>query len=304
MLVSAVIPTRNRSHLVLRAVRSALAQTHRELEVIVVMDGPDISTATVLAGIVDPRLRIVQLRCSVGGSDARNAGISEASAEWIALLDDDDEWLPCKIERQLAILPRLETAFPIISCRFLAHTNSGDYVWPNRFPAPSEPMSEYLLVREGLTGSSGFIATPTILAPRSLLRMVPFQSSLRKHQDWDWVLRATAKPNVAVFFCDETLAVCHMRESNSTSRTKDWKCSLDWIQGTRNLVTPRAYAAFLASYVVWEASAQRHWRALFPLLWESYRTGSLRKVDLVRFMGFWFLPAWCRRWIKLSLAKS
>jgi glycosyltransferase involved in cell wall biosynthesis len=255
MLVSAVIPTWNRAHLVLRAVRSALAQTHRELEVIVVMDGPDVSTSEALTGIVDPRLRIVQLRCNVGGSDARNAGVSEASAEWIALLDDDDEWLPHKIERQLAILPRLETPFPIISCRFLAHTNSGDYVWPKRFPAPSEPMSEYLLVRDGLTGSTGFIATPTILAPRSLLRMVPFQSSLRKHQDWDWVLRATAKPNVEVFFCNETLAVCHMQESNSTSRTKDWKYSLDWIQGTRNLVTPRAYSAFLASYVVWEASA-------------------------------------------------
>jgi glycosyltransferase involved in cell wall biosynthesis len=97
MFVSAVIPTRNRPEQLLLAVRSALQQTHSELEVIVVIDGPDPKTAQALTGFNDSRLRIVQMERNVGGSDARNAGVQAARGRWIAFLDDDDEWLPHKL---------------------------------------------------------------------------------------------------------------------------------------------------------------------------------------------------------------
>ena len=101
-LVSVVIPTRNRSGLVVRAVSSALAQTYGDIEVIVVVDGPDQGTAEALERVNDPRLKIVQLPESVGGSDARNAGVKAADGAWVAFLDDDDEWLPEKIQKQLS----------------------------------------------------------------------------------------------------------------------------------------------------------------------------------------------------------
>ena len=57
------------------------------------VDGPDGETQDALGAITDARLLVIQLEQSLGGSDARNAGVNVASGDWIAFLDDDDEWL-------------------------------------------------------------------------------------------------------------------------------------------------------------------------------------------------------------------
>jgi glycosyltransferase involved in cell wall biosynthesis len=285
-------------------VRSVLAQTFTDLEVIVVIDGPDIASQDALIKIDDPRLRVLGLERNVGGSDARNVGVQAARGMWVAFLDDDDEWLCNKLERQLAMLPSLGCTDPIISCRFIAHTDSGDYAWPKRFPRPLEPISEFLLVRDGIAGADGFVATPTILARRSLLSRVPFKSGLRKHQDWDWVLRATTHRGVSVFFCPEVLAVCRMQGNNSTSRDGDWRFSIDWIHRNRDLVTARAYSGFVTTHVGWQAAAQRNWAAFVPLLWDASRNGSPRMIDIMRYFGFWFLTPSARHWIKHRLERE
>ncbi len=262
--VSAVIPTRHRPGSLLRAVESALAQTHSPAEVVVVIDGPDPATESMLSTMTDERLRVLALPAAVGGSEARNVGVRAASGEWIAFLDDDDEWMPNKLERQLAMLPQA-SAEPILSCRFLARTDAGDRIWPERLPQPSEPLCEYLLTRPGLQRSEGFVATPTILARRSLLCRVPFRRGLKKHQDWDWVLRATREGG-RVHISPEVLARCEMRARGSVSRRPDWRVSLGWIHESDQLVTRRAYAGFIATHVAWQAAAQGEWSAFLPLL--------------------------------------
>jgi glycosyltransferase involved in cell wall biosynthesis len=113
-IVSVVIPTKNRPSLVDRAVRSVLCQTIESLEVVVVVDGPDPETEAVLAKITDARLRVVVLPASGGAPAARNAGFSGARGAWIALLDDDDEWLPNKLERQLHACENSSFESPIV----------------------------------------------------------------------------------------------------------------------------------------------------------------------------------------------
>lgn len=257
------------------------------------IDGPDPETEFMLREMGDPRVRVVALPVHVGGSDARNAGVEAAGSAWIAFLDDDDEWLPTKIERQLAMLPQADSD-PILSCRFLARTDGGDRIWPERLPQASEPLCEYLLTRRGLGRSDGFVATPTILTRRSLLRRVPFRSGLKKHQDWDWILRAT-REGASVLFCPEVLARCEMRTRASTSRSADWQFSLAWIQQNRQLVTRRAYAGFITTHVAWQAAAQREWRAFLPLLRDACRNGSPRLADLLRYLGFWTVPRGVRQ---------
>ena len=302
--VTAVIPTHRRAGVLPRAVRSALSQTYANLDVVVVVDGPDAETTRALAEMAHPRLRVVELDRPMGGCEARNAGVNAASGEWIAFLDDDDEWLPNKIARQMGLLPSIDCRDPIISCRFEARTDSGEYVWPERFPRPGEPISEYLLVRQGIRRVDGFVATPTILTRRSLLERVPFQPGLKKHQDWDWVIRAVSQPGVGVFFCPEALAVCHMESSNSTSRRLDWEFSLDWVRNSRHLVTPRAYSSFITTHVAWQAAAQRSWLNFGPLLWDAFRNGSLRLLDIMRYLGFWAVPPDHRQWMKKPFSKS
>ncbi len=102
--VSVVIPTYNRAHLLARAIHSVLTQTFSDFELIVVDDGSTDHTVEVLEGIQDARMRSVRLDRTCGAGRARNAGIQAARGEWIAFLDSDDEWLPRKLELQMARL--------------------------------------------------------------------------------------------------------------------------------------------------------------------------------------------------------
>jgi glycosyltransferase involved in cell wall biosynthesis len=102
-LVSVVIPTHNRAALLERALRSVLSQTYRHLEVIVVDDRSTDHTSRLLEEVRDPRVRMVTVDSRRGVAEARNRGIELASGRFIAFLDDDDEWLPRKVERQLAV---------------------------------------------------------------------------------------------------------------------------------------------------------------------------------------------------------
>lgn len=289
-----VIPTRHRPDVLLRAVDSALRQSWAQVEVVVVIDGPDETSVAALKTIASDRLVVLALPENVGGSEARNTGIRAARGEWIALLDDDDEWMPSKLEKQMALAESGRAAQPIVACSVVAQFNDSQQVWPRKAPAP--PISEYLLARNSLHQGEGLLQTSTLLARRQLFLDVPFQKGLRKHQDWDWLLRVVAEPGVEVEFVGEALAVWHLEEDrNSVSRAQNWEVSLQWIRDRRALVTRRAYAGFIATQVVPQAARQRCWHAFWPLLREMFRVGSPRVIDVVLTLGMWAVPRNLRR---------
>jgi glycosyltransferase involved in cell wall biosynthesis len=100
--VSVVIPTYNRSHLILRALTSVLAQTVPPREIIVVDDGSTDDTLRIL-GTLGDRLRVLT-QPNAGGAAARNRGISEATTDWVAFLDSDDVWTPDHLARLCAAI--------------------------------------------------------------------------------------------------------------------------------------------------------------------------------------------------------
>ena len=107
-LVSVIIPTHNRATLVQRAIKSALTQTHDEVEVIVVDDGSSDRTAEQLEASFGSDSRVALLRTSNRGvAAARNTGLERATGSHIAFLDSDDEWFPWKLDFQLQCLDRL-----------------------------------------------------------------------------------------------------------------------------------------------------------------------------------------------------
>jgi glycosyltransferase involved in cell wall biosynthesis len=249
-IVSVVIPTRNRPELVVRAVQSALAQSLTDIEVIVVIDGPDAETALVLATLNDLRLHTVSLPESVGGSEARNIGARKSRGKFIALLDDDDEWYPDKLSRQLSVAKKSKLRFPVVTCRIVARRPAGDEIWPSRPMRMNESMSEYLLCREGsFRQGEGFIQASTLFVSRDLLLWVPFESGLPRHQDWDWIIRAAAYPGVKITWVWDTLVIHHMdayRQLTGAGRTLE--PSIDWISSNKH-VTPKARAYFYATQI-------------------------------------------------------
>lgn len=106
--VSVIIATCNRAAKVGMAVRSALEQMHPPLEVLVCDDGSDDDTEQVVRSIDDPR--VIWLPGEHAGRPAipRNRGIRNSRGEWLAFLDDDDEWLPEKLAAQLASMKRID----------------------------------------------------------------------------------------------------------------------------------------------------------------------------------------------------
>ena len=114
--MTVAIPTWNRAHLVTRALGSALAQTLTNIEILVVDDGSTDATPEILAGVGDRRVRTVRLARNGGISRARNTAVRLARGEWVAFLDDDNEWAPAYLERQLAFAASRPKA-DVVYCR-------------------------------------------------------------------------------------------------------------------------------------------------------------------------------------------
>ncbi len=100
MKISVIIPTFNRANVLSRAIESVLSQTYAPFEVIVVDDGSSDSTRSLVKNY--PSVKYLKIDNS-GVSKARNVGIDSSKGDWIALLDSDDEWLPNKLELQVAL---------------------------------------------------------------------------------------------------------------------------------------------------------------------------------------------------------
>jgi glycosyltransferase involved in cell wall biosynthesis len=301
-LVSVVIPTLDRPHEAVGAARSALAQTLREVEVIVVVDGPGEPTLDALGQVEDPRLRVNALPDRIGPGGARNAGVTEARAEWIAFLDDDDRWEPRKLAVQLEAARRSSGRYPIISCRLIARGVGREMLCPRRLPSPDEHLSEYLLSRRGLFWGERLIHTSTLLTRKELLERVRFRVDLKKHEDWDWLLRVNTIDGVEVAFPPDPapLAVWSTDEGRPRASTKpDWRFSLAWLRENRDLITPRAYASCLLTIVSEDAARERSPRALWLLPCEALRRGTPRPLDLLLYVGIWVLPGRLR----LALAR-
>lgn len=120
MLISVYIPSKNRLDLLKAAIDSALGQTHREVEVIVVDDGSTDGTPAYLAGLAatDPRVRFIRHEQSKGGPAARNAAIEAARGEFVTGLDDDDTFEPDRLETFVTAWNELVAAGQKPSCLY------------------------------------------------------------------------------------------------------------------------------------------------------------------------------------------
>ena len=95
--VDVIIPTCNRSEFLQAAISSVLNQTFEELTVLVIDDASEDDTQSVVKTYKDPRIKYIRHAVNRGEAFARNTGIANSSAAFVAFLDEDDEWLPKKL---------------------------------------------------------------------------------------------------------------------------------------------------------------------------------------------------------------
>lgn len=155
-MVSVVIPTYNRIDTISRAVESVLAQSYREIEIIIADDGSTDGTCESLGKFGD-RIRIVK-QPNRGPSAARNLGVRASKGGILTFLDSDDLWLPEKIQRQIAVLEAGGDKVPCCICNSTLESE----------PGRTSTSFEAAGIRSSF--DSGFILNPSeLLATRFLL---------------------------------------------------------------------------------------------------------------------------------------
>jgi glycosyltransferase involved in cell wall biosynthesis len=204
--VSVVIPTRDRSHIVIDTVRSTLRQRHVELEVIVVDDGSRDATADALEALGDSRVTVLRNASSRGVAHARNRGIERAAHPWIAFLDDDDRWSPDKLRVQLDRV-RAEEADFVYTAGLAVAADDRRVLWTSPAFTPEE------LRRDIRSRNLIFAGSSNVLARTELLRRLGgFDESLHHIADWDLWIRLTEAGRPAA--CPEPLLAYVVHETN------------------------------------------------------------------------------------------
>lgn len=184
-LVSVIIPVYNRENTIIRAIDSVLCQSYPDLEVIVVDDGSADSTAQRVSQYTDPRVRLI--RQEHGGADkARNLGIRNAGGAYIAFQDSDDEWLPEKLDIQIAFME--DSGYQVCFCPYYLHENNSvcavpfDYADKEKYQAGLPKILTY----------RNIVSTQTLVIKREVLAQLGstyFDEQMPRWQDYEFAIR-------------------------------------------------------------------------------------------------------------------
>lgn len=185
--VSIVVPTFNRAHLLPRAISSILSQTFSDFEIIIVDDASTDNTSEVVKTFKDSRIKYIPLSKNGGGGYARNQGIKAAHGELVAFLDSDDEWMPEKLELQVAKLQESQNSHvSVVYCQGYEKNATRQII-------------SSVVVKEGDVFDDllkGWLPPTTSLfmvKRRALIEVGGFDESLPSSQDYDlWLSLAKA----------------------------------------------------------------------------------------------------------------
>ena len=201
--VTVVIPTCNRPELLRRAIKSVLKQSLQDFEIIVIDDGFKKSSKDVVLSFNDPRLRYIKNEKQRGGGGSRNVGIQNAHGEYIAFLDDDDEWYEDKLMLQVQALDKVDKDVCVAFCG-LEMVNTDNQVIRTislKEKGVVNPF-ERLLRRP-------YIWTSVIMFRTSCRDFGGFfDENLTKNQEWDLTLRLSWKNSF--FAIDRPLVRLHI----------------------------------------------------------------------------------------------
>lgn len=276
-MVSVVIPAFNAARTIGRALESVAAQTYKNLEIIVVDDGSTDDLDGALAPFKEVGLHIVRHRVNRGAAAARNTGVEAARGDYLAFLDADDAWFAGKLEAQVACLERMREPVKLCCVGYVLRRD--------------ERSADQTVLLEGFSKTRQFDALllgcnlspgSTLVLPRASFEAIaPFDERMRRLEDWDWLLRFTARGRIAI--------VCRPLARIHVTGTPRPDHVLDALQHMR--------ARYLSGGAIRRAGQRRRFRS--ALLLETaavyYRSGELGRSTYYMALSLAAFP-W-RNWV-------
>lgn len=192
-MISVVIPTHNRSELLKRAVLSVSKQTLGDIEIIVVSDGSTDNTENVIKELIasDSRIIFEAYPEAKGANFARNKGIELSKGEYIAFLDDDDEWDKQKLEKQLNVFKAEKDVGLVYTGSNIMYIN--EKITYSNIPKDRGDLSKSILLYNQIG------TTSTVVLKTSIVKKVGgFDTSLKALQDYDLWIRICQLTKVGV----------------------------------------------------------------------------------------------------------
>lgn len=216
-LVSVVIPTYNRRNTLPVSLDSVLNQTYSALEVIIVDDGSSDGTEDYVRGLADERVRYFRNTVNRGPSAARNRGVELARGAYVAFQDSDDEWLPDKLEKQMALFRDTEKDLGMVYCEFAAYWEGKRKIvipWKEiPYHRKHGDMFQILLLQS-------LIGTPTMVIRRdAFLDLGGFNETLRAYEDYEFTVRFSQR--YAIGFVEEPLVKVNPLPDGVNTRLSD-----------------------------------------------------------------------------------
>lgn len=241
--VSVIIPTTGRSEL-RRAIASVMSQEGDvSVEIILVVDAHRESETARHAKDVYSLCDRVVFSGGIGGGGARNLGMRVAKGEFIAFLDDDDEWDATKLRQQIEFMD--ETQIDVASCRVRQRDQDERTIVsasPARLLHNGENVARYLFRNRRPGALRASLFTSTLVARAK--NLPSWDSQLKRHQDWDWLIRCD-QAGLRIAQMPATLVTIFTGSRGSISAWSGWEDSLQWAE--RTLGNERDRCDFLAA---------------------------------------------------------
>jgi len=213
-LVSCVLTTYNRSKILKRAITSVLNQTYTNIELIIIDDNSKDNTSDVVKIINNKRIKYIRNTSNKGLSYNRNLGASLSKGEFVAFIDDDDEWFPLKIEKQLLIFERDKSDKLGLVYTWSIMTNSKKNIGILA-PNLTGEIFKHSIDDQPITNGS------TWLIKKEVFKKIKFDTAIKRGIDGDFVRQISLLYHVDVLM--ETMVHYHVGHGfqRITSNEKD-----------------------------------------------------------------------------------
>lgn len=202
-LVSVIVPAYNGERYIASALQSVFEQDYHSLEVIVVDDGSSDGSAAIVRSF--PEVTYIH-QCNQGVAGARNTGIAAAGGEFIALLDQDDLWLPSKLTRQIGyLLGHPELGYVICKLEFFLEPGVGRPSW----------LKEKLLSDD----HTGYFPSALVARKTTFEQIGCFDPKYKAASDSDWFFRANDQ-GIRMEILPEVLLRRRVHDANHSYQTR------------------------------------------------------------------------------------